>query len=197
MLATYGPVAAAAGLLALSGAAKLRDPSSAGEALRSARMAVPGAGRLLGAGEVALAVWFLLVGGVLPTLAIGLGYLGFSVFVTWGRRTGSLADCGCFGGESRTPPSLLHAVSTGAVAVLVLSSAVAGLAGAGIPTLLEAARDTPWAGLPLVAGSVVVAWLLHLVLSVLTAVPAVGAPEKVSDGPRLFQLTVPPVGASR
>lgn len=195
MVATYGVAAAAAALLVISGVAKLMAPASATAALRSVGVTMPAAGRLLGLGELALAGWFLLVGGAAATLALGVGYLGFSVFVGWGRRSGRLADCGCFGGPAATPPTRLHAAVTGMLAVVVLASAAAALAGTEVPALATALSRTPWHGVPVLAGVLLLTWLLHLCLSVLTAMPSVGAALRPDSGPRLFSLTVPPLGA--
>ena len=182
MAVTYAVALAAALLLLASGAVTVARPRAATAALDALGVAVPGSGRVLGLGEIAVAAWFLASGGTVATLALGGAYVGFAGVVEVGRRRG-LADCGCFGGTARTPPTRLHVVLT-----LTIGGLVLGTATGNVPTLAGAVDATPWLGLPLLGSGVLVAWLAHVALQVLTAMPARGA-GPAAEGPRLFALT--------
>jgi hypothetical protein len=163
MDALAGPYLASALLLVVAGAAKVRDPLPLVRALRSARLPAPVAGvRLLAAGEVALGLTAVLLGGRLTAVLVAASYAGFTAFVLVARRRGGvLAACGCFG-RADTPPTTGHVVTTGALAVLA-----AGVAAAPLGTLPEVLAATPGAGAPLALATVTVAVLVHGVLALL------------------------------
>lgn len=120
----------AAGLLAMGGALKLARPAPAARALRSLHVpAGPATIRLVGLGEVAVAVAVVAFGGAVSFAAQALCYVGFVVVATAFWRRGELPSCGCFG-EVESPPSVLHVVVT---AVGALVSAHAALVGAPSP----------------------------------------------------------------
>ena len=99
--------------------------------------------RGLGAGEVAIGLSVLFIGGTWPALATGLVYLGFAGFVIFARARGGAA-CGCLGSDD-TPPTLVHVGIDLAAAVVALLAATAspdnvvavvGMeSGTGIPML--------------------------------------------------------------
>jgi hypothetical protein len=154
------PYLAAALLLVVAGVAKALDPLSLVRALRSAGLAVraPLLSRFVRVAAVLEAV----VGGVAivspsrtAALAVAASYAGFTLFVLQALRTGSpLASCGCFG-KADTPPTRLHAIVTGALALAALMAA--GRPGIDI-------------GVGLVVVTGVLAYLTYLVLAVLPLV---------------------------
>ena len=79
------------------------------------------------------------------------------------RDTGANASCGCLGRRD-IPPSLLHAFLDG------LAAAVAVAVAAGPPPgLVGFARTQPLAGVPFLAGTILVAFVAWLAV---TAAPA-------------------------
>lgn len=165
MDALAGPYLAAALLLVVAGAAKVRDPLPLVRALRSARLPAPVAGvRLLAAAEVALGLAAVLAGGRTTAALVAASYAVFTGFVLLARRRGGvLASCGCFG-RADTPATTGHVLVTGVLALLAAVVAVAP-----IGPLHEVLAAGPGAGLPLVLAVVTVAVLLHGVLALLPA----------------------------
>lgn len=163
MDALAGPYLASALLLVVAGVAKLRDPLPLVRALRSARLPAPVAGvRLAAAAEVVLGLTAVLRGGRVPAVLVAASYAVFTGFVLLARRRGGvLASCGCFG-RADTPPTTVHVVVTGALALLA-----AGVALAPLGTLTEVLAAGPGAGLPLVLATLTVAVLVHGVLGLL------------------------------
>ena len=163
MEAIAGLVYVAAALLALAGGAKIARPIPTAGALRALHLPGPLLGvRLLGAGEIALAV-AAVVTGAAPLLALlGLAYVAFAIFVVAALRAGTnLQSCGCFGTVD-TPPSLVHVV-------LDLGLAVAcGIAAVRSPASLAATlADQPWSGVPFVLLLVVTVYLAYVALTLL------------------------------
>lgn len=115
-----GPFHAVAGLLVLAGVAKVVRPEPAGAALRSAGIAVGGAGaRLLGVIEALVGVGAIATGGRVAALAIAALYAGFAAFVVAALVRRETAPCGCFGAGD-VPPGWVHlAVDVAAVGVAV------------------------------------------------------------------------------
>lgn len=142
----------AAGLLLLAGGAKIRRPAAPGRALVLAGL--PGgvvAVRLLGAGEVLVAVLALAVGGW-AWAPVAVAYGAFAVFVAR-ERARPASSCGCFG-EEGVPLTRLHLVVD---AVLAVAAAVAAWWQApGVPDAGEGA----WLAVPLVAVATVAVRLL-------------------------------------
>src|SRR6476469_1685085 len=94
------PYLAAALLLVVAGVAKAIDPLSLVRALRAAGLTI----------RAPVLMRFV--------RAVAASYAGFTLFVLQALRTGSpLASCGCFG-KADTPPTRLHAIVTGALAML-------------------------------------------------------------------------------
>ena len=151
------PYLAAALLLVVAGVAKALDPLTLVRALRAAGLTVraPLLARFVRAGAALEAV----IGGVAvvspsrtAALAVAASYAGFTLFVLQALRSGSpLASCGCFG-KADTPPTRLHALITGALAVFALVAA-------GRPGLEH--------GVALTVVTCVLAYLTYLALAVL------------------------------
>ena len=150
-----GPYLAAALLLVLAGAQKVRDPKPLVRAARSVGLAVPApAVRLAAAAEAALGIAALTTTSALVAAGVALSYAGFTAFVLLAlARGGVLASCGCFG-KADTPPTRTHAAVTGGLA---LSAALA----AGAQQALSVA---------LVSSTAALAVTAYLVLAVLPLV---------------------------
>lgn len=123
--ALTAPLLIAAGLLIVSGLAKLRAPTTAAGALAVAGLPANAAlVRALSAGELALGALALIHAGRLETAAMGVVYAAFAVLaLTLARRR---AACGCFG-DSEAPASRAQALLSAVIAGLCIL-AVAGRA---------------------------------------------------------------------
>ena len=152
--ALAGPYLAAAALLVLAGAQKLRDPKPLVRALRSVGLRLPAPViRAAAAAELALGVAALTTRSALVAAGVAASYAAFTGFVLLARAKGGvLASCGCFG-KADTPPTRTHAAVTGGLAL-----AAAGCAGAVTITL------------PLVAAAAAVAATAYVALAVLSLV---------------------------
>jgi hypothetical protein len=131
----------AAGLVAVAGIGKVLRPDATRDALALTQLpAATGAIRMLGAGEVALAVAVLATGHALAFGALAAAYAGFLLVAVRQRRAGR--GCGCFGAtEDRV--SGLHlgvnavaAVIAGAAAIVAPQSLLAVLPGAPVAAVL-------------------------------------------------------------
>ncbi len=163
-----GPYLAAATLLVLAGAGKVRDPMSLVRALRPLGLRPPAVGvRVLAAAEAALGVAALLTSARPVAAAVAASYAVFSGVVVVARaRGGVLASCGCFG-RLDTPATRLHAVLTAALAGV--GAAMAVRPWGGLRALLA---DAPGHGVPLLltaAALAAVGYLLLALLPLLTA----------------------------
>ena len=168
MTVWLAPLQIAAVLLALGGVAKLRDPGDTARALRAAHL--PGATGLvrgLAAAEVAVAVWALATGDVVPVALVGLSYLAFAAFVVNARRRAlPIASCGCFG-QADTPPTSVHiALNVGAAIAAV---GVVARGGAGFVDVL---RAQPLGGLPYALLLSIGVWFAFLALTSLATLGA-------------------------
>ena len=161
------PYAAAAVLLVLAGAPKVRDPGDLVRAVRSVGLPVGrGAVRAFALAEVAVGTAALAAPGPVTAGLLAMMYAVFTAFVVRAlSRGGVLSSCGCFG-KADTPPTSAHAVVTGAAALVALAVAVA------VP-------EQPWApvaglGAAAVAGlaglTALVAFLAWQVMAVLPSV---------------------------
>ena len=155
------PLAAAALLLAPSGARKVRAPAPTHRALRVVGLpSIPAAVRLLGVIELAIGAGVLLSASRGWTGALAVLYIEFTAFVglaLWHRAP--LASCGCFGAAD-SPPSTAHvAIDAGlaAVAIIVTADPI----GAPIDVL----RDGGGAAFALVAGAASLALLIYWLLT--------------------------------
>jgi Methylamine utilisation protein MauE len=140
---------AAAGLLAASAAAKLRDPGPAADALVELRL--PATRFLVRAvALVELAAAVLMVARPAPgaTAACGL-YFGFAALVLVQLVRGSVRSCGCLG-SAALPPTRLH---------LALNVALAGCCAFVRPDVLGAFRH-PFGAAVVLIGAATTAWAL-------------------------------------
>lgn len=170
-------VLVAAALLAIAGVAKTLRPQAASIALHAVRL--PSSTtlvRLLGLGEVALAVTVAFTAHRALLAAMGAVYLSFAAFVVVSVRAGERASCGCFG-EAATPPGPIHVIADGAIAAVALVAAV--VAVPPLPDLLGGGAVRTM----LVLGGVGLA--SYLMVALLTTLPqAMGAVTELSGGRR-------------
>ncbi len=170
MTVIAAPFAIAAGLVAVAGLAKLRDPTATAATLDV--LGLPGGRvgvRLLGAFEVLLGAAAVIVGGWATATLLALLYLGFVVVVGVLIRRDTSVGCGCFGRDD-TPVTRVHLTVNCACTVLC---AVA--AGLGVAPLGDVLGDQPAAGIPMV--TFVVSGVAMLV-ALLTIVPRLDAPAR-------------------
>lgn len=124
-----GPFLAAAGVLCVSGAAKLRSPGATVPALAllglPARRALV---RALAVVELALGLVAIIAPGVLTAALVALAYAGFAAVAA--RLTALRADCGCFG-ESGASASPVQSILSAALAVVAAAAALSAPGGAG------------------------------------------------------------------
>src|SRR5262245_7230359 len=152
----------AAGLLVASGLANLRDPGPASRALAGAGLptgAIPA--RLLGLVEVVVGAGCLFVAGPAFRVATAVLYAGFAVFLVVLLRRDRSASCGCLGTKD-APPTVLHVALD-----LVAATAATGAAIIGSPSIVTAARVTPWRGVPFVLGLATAGLLAHATVAYL------------------------------
>jgi hypothetical protein len=172
MSALAGPLLAAALLMALAGAFKLTRPDATRVALRTAGLPSGSlAVRALGAVEVIASLAVVVLGGRLAGAIVLVAYLGFGGFAGHlANRSRRSVPCGCFGSSS-APVGRVHVI------VNLLLAAV-GAASIAVPTSgVSAVAHTPAAGVPFVAFTLLLAWLL---LVALTALPELLAASKVA-----------------
>jgi hypothetical protein len=163
MQAVGALVLVSAALLATAGVAKILRPAAAVTAMRAVRLpADPILVRILGLGELAVAVIVMATAARFFVAIMGIAYLSFAVFAIVSMRSGGGESCGCFG-EASTPPGAVHVV----VDLAAVAVAVAALSGAP-PSLVEMAGDGLWRSLLLVAGTLIAVYLL---VALLTALP--------------------------
>lgn len=128
-----GPLAIAAGVLAVGGALKLVDPAATRTMLTALRLP-SGAwvARGLGLVELAAGLAALIAGGPVAAAAVAGLYLVFAgVAGSLMRADGAAASCGCFGRLS-APASWIHVAFD-----LVAATIAAAAAAAGTPGLVE------------------------------------------------------------
>jgi len=171
-----GPFAAAAGLLAGAGAAKLARPTWTVGALRASGLPLGSATvRAFATGEVVVGAGALAFGGPALAALVAVSYLAFAVFVASALvRRLPVGTCGCFG-RPDTPPHLVHVVLNTAAA------AVAGAAAVGHPVgLLATLRHQPLWGAPFLVLTAVATYATYLAMTLLPAVVgAAGMPRRV------------------
>ncbi len=137
------PLAVAAGLLLVSGTAKLRDPSGALDgivvgarpvgSIEPAALAL----RVLGAAELVLGAAVFVDPARAVDAMVAAVFAAFALVIEWQRRQPEITSCGCLGAGS-APPSLIHTA---------LNVALAGAAGAaawrGVPSPGHVALTAP------------------------------------------------------
>lgn len=180
---TAGPVLSLALLLGAAGVVKLGTPASAIRAIAAAKFPAPEIGvRVLGLGELLLAVAVVTVGSAATTAALAVAYLGFAAFAARLLVVqGATVPCGCFG-EASAPTSRLHVV------VNVIAAAVAGAAVAWPPgAITDVLSSQPAWGIPLLvlagAGAMGIWAALVLVPEVADAAATVRADRERSTSP--------------
>jgi hypothetical protein len=127
--ALTAPFLAAAGLLCVSGAAKLRSPRAAQPAL--AGLGLPARAwlvRAIAAAELILGATALAAPGRGVALVVAGAYAGFAVVAL--RPASLRAACGCFG-ESDAPASSVQAVLSAVIAGAALGAAASPPGGLG------------------------------------------------------------------
>lgn len=168
-----GPVFAAALLVAVAGAAKVARPASARVALRAAGLPSAAAMvRALGLVELVLAGTVLFVAGRVGGALVAAAYLAFAAFAAHlAHHSRRAVPCGCFGSSS-APVGRLHVV-------LNLAIAAVGLAAMADPPdrLTDVVVATPWAGVPFLGFTAVLAGLLLVAFTVLPEVLAAMKPR--------------------
>lgn len=172
MSALAGPLFAAALLMALAGAFKLTRPDATRVALRTAGLPSGSvAVRVLGAVEVVAALVVVALGGRLAGAIVLVAYIGFAGFAAHlANRSRRSVPCGCFGSSS-APVGRLHVIVN-------LFLAAVGAASIAVPTDgIGAVAETPAAGVPFVAFTLMLTWLL---LVALTALPELLATAKTA-----------------
>ncbi len=174
------PYAAAAGLLAVAGVPKVREPGDLVRAVRSIGMPFGrNAVRAFAATEVVVAVAALAAPNRLTAGLLALMYAGFTAFVVTAlRRGGVLSSCGCFG-KADTPPTRAHALVTGAASGTALLVAV-DPPGAGPWSALSDSGALGVAGL--VALVALVGFLAWQVMAVLPSVQPVAIRGRTRRG---------------
>lgn len=127
--ALSGPFLAAAGVLCVSGAAKLKAPRGATSAL--ALLGLPADVALVRAialGELTLGVVTLIAPSTASALILAGAYAGFAVVAT--RLAALRASCGCFG-ESGAAASPVQALMSAALAAGAVAAAISPPGGVG------------------------------------------------------------------
>ena len=160
-MAWTGPLAVAAILAVVAGAAKVLRPGPVVVALRGigVRFASPTVVRFGSVLEMALGGVALGSGWGPAILGLGATYLAFAAFVTVAQSHPGIASCGCFG-ETDAPPSWRHVfVDVG------LAGGCAGAFLAGAPGIGSVLGAQPLAGIPFTGLVLVAAWLASVVLS--------------------------------
>lgn len=173
MAALSGPLFAAALLLVVAGATKLLRPNQTRIALRQAEL--PNgreAVQLLGLAEVAIGTAAILAGGPVPAALAAIAYGGFAWFaVRIQAKTQDTPDCGCFGSKS-APVGKVH---------VGLNLAIAGICALAIAFPSDSvlsATNTPWAGVPFVALTLLLCALIYAALTSLPLALSAAAAHK-------------------
>lgn len=163
MGALAGPLFAAAALLALAGVGKVARPAATRVALRQAELPSSAlAARALGAIEIVIGLAALVLGGPIPAALTAASYAGFAWFAhRLDAKTRGTASCGCFGDSSASVGTLHVGINLAITALLV--GAVA------FPTdgIAAATSETPWAGVPFLALTALLTWMVYVSLTAL------------------------------
>jgi hypothetical protein len=149
-----GPFFASAGILVVSGVAKVRSPRPAAAALTAVGLPLgEGAVRALACVEIALGAAAILRPTPPIAFAVAGAYVCFagaaSLFL-WSPRVRS---CGCLG-DREVPPSVLHVALNLAAAGFAVAAAVTG-----VDSLPSTVASLGWAAPAFVAGSAAIAYL--------------------------------------
>ncbi|MGB7050438.1 MAG: MauE/DoxX family redox-associated membrane protein [Acidimicrobiales bacterium] len=163
----------AAALLVAAGVAKAIRPGDMARALASAFHLAPDRLRLgvrvLAVAEAVLGVVALIWPEPVPAALVAASYLGFTAVLLMVRaRGGALASCGCFG-RPDTPVTMVHTIADLCLGAAAVAVAAAGRSG----SVLSLLAAQPGRGVPLVATSLLAAWLTVLVMDQLSRLVAV------------------------
>lgn len=163
-----GPFFAAVLVLGVAGALKVARPDPTRLALRAAGLPSTAlVARGVGVVELAVAVWALALGGRAAAGAVAVAYGAFAAFsAVVHRRSHGRASCGCFGSSS-TPLTTFHVAVDAALATVALTAVVWP-----VPGLATVLADTPWAGIPFLAYTLLLAWLIEVSLTSLPELQA-------------------------
>jgi hypothetical protein len=147
--AAWVGVLVASGVLAVSGATKLRHPDTVVPLLAILRVPrLLQRGRLVGCAELILGVGAGVTSYSPLLMAEGGIYLLFALIIAYVLVARvPLASCGC-SGSGQTPPNVLHV----AVNVTAASAALTA-ASLGAPSLRRMWPELFWAGIPVAAGA--------------------------------------------
>lgn len=172
MTATFiGAFGIACGVLMVSGAFKVVQPSGVAGAVQTLGMKVPRLiGRLIGSVEIAIGAAGLSAPGPVPAIAVGIAYLAFALVVVVLMRRGE-TSCGCFG-QIESPPSGLHVVID-----LGAAAAALGQAAAVSPSIVEYSRTLGWEAIPFLG---LIAIGVLCTVAILTVLPAVVAQTRAA-----------------
>lgn len=176
-MTAIGPFMAAAMLLVVAGVTKVARPDDSARALAGLVRRLSGRARplvrALAAAEMAIGLAALAWPATITAGLLAASYTAFAVFVLFARgRRGVLATCGCFGGID-TPPTLTHALlDAGAAAAAIVVALNVGNGGRLLTSVLA---GQPAHGIPLLAGSAVIALLALPAMSLLPRMQAVRA----------------------
>ncbi len=145
-----------AALLAVAGVAKVRRPAATTESLALAGLPDrPVLARLLGTGEVVLAVVVIATGSRIAVAALALAYLAFTA-VSWHLLRTDQGSCGCFG-EVDAPLTRVHVTTNFVLAV------AAGVAALGAHPATSSTGDVILTVVVVATGAALVRMLLVLV----------------------------------
>ena len=158
-----GPLFIAAALLVAAGVPKVTEPGDTARAMRSVGLPTSELFvRILAVAEVSIGLAVIAIGGPIPSLLLGLIYLGFAGYIILAMsKGGSIASCGCFG-KADTPPTYGHLL-------LNIAAGTVGIIGAigDPPDAVALLGDQPAFGVPFVAFVLLGAWLGYLTLTLL------------------------------
>ena len=169
-----GPFFASAGILVVSGVAKVRSPRPAAAALFAAGFPVADwMVRTLAVAEIALGLTAILRPTPAVAFLVAGTYVLFAVAASMFLLHPRVRSCGCLG-DRDVPPSVLHVVMNVAAAAFAAAGALTGVDS--LPVVVSALG---WAAPLLVAGSAAVAYLAAAAVSLFPA--AFGAYEGAHD----------------
>jgi Methylamine utilisation protein MauE len=124
--------------------------------------------RVLATGEATLGVIALIWPEPVPAALVAASYLGFAAVLVMVRvNGGAIASCGCFG-RPDTPVMMAHVIADVCLGAAAVAVAVAGHAGSMAGVLAA----QPGSGVPLIATSLLAAWLTMLVMDQLSRLVA-------------------------
>jgi methylamine utilization protein MauE len=157
------PFFAAAGLLVVSGVAKLRHPEPAGRAL--AMLNLPSGRRTVGAiavAELVVGAWCLFAPNTAAAASLGLLYAAFAAFLVLQLRAKTPGtSCGCLGSHDASP-SLVHVTLDLAAAMTAAVVATAPQRG-----VVAFSATLSVGGVPFLVGTALIAYLAYLVAAFL------------------------------